>query len=157
MAKSLYSALFDWIVFRINHALLNTKDLEECAKVRPVTSPAHTPPLPPPSSLSHSHTPPLTPPPEINEYSAVQWKVQYTVRLGLGGGCGPNSQTRIYQTVVVEATQFTILLQYDLQKHVQMKNSPPSPCTLWPLSRPVGVGAVSLRFSPQTFLFLTPS
>ncbi|XP_035114986.3 unconventional myosin-IXa isoform X5 [Callithrix jacchus] len=27
MAKSLYSALFDWIVFRINHALLNSKDL----------------------------------------------------------------------------------------------------------------------------------
>nr|XP_033775662.1 unconventional myosin-IXa isoform X2 [Geotrypetes seraphini] len=32
MAKSLYSALFDWIVFRINHALLNTKDLEENIK-----------------------------------------------------------------------------------------------------------------------------
>ncbi|XP_069078387.1 unconventional myosin-IXa isoform X3 [Pleurodeles waltl] len=32
MAKSLYSALFDWIVFRINHALLNTKDLEENSK-----------------------------------------------------------------------------------------------------------------------------
>uniref|UniRef100_A0A6I8PIS5 Myosin IXA n=1 Tax=Ornithorhynchus anatinus TaxID=9258 RepID=A0A6I8PIS5_ORNAN len=32
MAKSLYSALFDWIVFRINHALLNTKDLEENTK-----------------------------------------------------------------------------------------------------------------------------
>ncbi|NXX95728.1 MYO9A protein, partial [Centropus bengalensis] len=29
MAKSLYSALFDWIVFRINHALLNSKDMEE--------------------------------------------------------------------------------------------------------------------------------
>uniref|UniRef100_A0A671REN3 Unconventional myosin-IXa-like n=1 Tax=Sinocyclocheilus anshuiensis TaxID=1608454 RepID=A0A671REN3_9TELE len=29
MAKSLYSALFDWIVFRINHALLNQRDLEE--------------------------------------------------------------------------------------------------------------------------------
>ncbi|XP_077568687.1 unconventional myosin-IXAa isoform X3 [Stigmatopora nigra] len=29
MAKSLYSALFDWIVFRINHALLNIKDLDE--------------------------------------------------------------------------------------------------------------------------------
>uniref|UniRef100_A0A8C7CSF8 Unconventional myosin-IXAa-like n=1 Tax=Oncorhynchus kisutch TaxID=8019 RepID=A0A8C7CSF8_ONCKI len=28
MAKSLYSALFDWIVFRTNHALLNNKDLE---------------------------------------------------------------------------------------------------------------------------------
>ncbi|XP_051984241.1 unconventional myosin-IXAa-like [Xyrauchen texanus] len=33
MAKSLYSALFDWIVFRINHALLNTRDLEESAKI----------------------------------------------------------------------------------------------------------------------------
>ncbi|XP_072574110.1 unconventional myosin-IXAa isoform X2 [Paramormyrops kingsleyae] len=33
MAKSLYSALFDWIVFRINHALLNNKDLEESAKI----------------------------------------------------------------------------------------------------------------------------
>ncbi|KAM6943166.1 unconventional myosin-IXAa [Xenentodon cancila] len=32
MAKSLYSALFDWIVFRINHALLNIKDLEETTK-----------------------------------------------------------------------------------------------------------------------------
>lgn len=34
MAKSLYSALFDWIVFRINHALLNIKDLEETTKVK---------------------------------------------------------------------------------------------------------------------------
>ncbi|XP_008402916.1 unconventional myosin-IXAa isoform X5 [Poecilia reticulata] len=33
MAKSLYSALFDWIVFRINHALLNNKDLEETTKI----------------------------------------------------------------------------------------------------------------------------
>lgn len=33
MAKSLYSALFDWIVFRINHALLNIKDLMETTKV----------------------------------------------------------------------------------------------------------------------------
>lgn len=33
MAKSLYSALFDWIVFRINHALLNVKDLVETTKV----------------------------------------------------------------------------------------------------------------------------
>ncbi|XP_030620550.1 unconventional myosin-IXAa [Chanos chanos] len=33
MAKSLYSALFDWIVFRINHALLNNRDLEEPAKI----------------------------------------------------------------------------------------------------------------------------
>ncbi|XP_058419635.1 unconventional myosin-IXb isoform X3 [Diceros bicornis minor] len=29
MAKSLYSALFDWIVLRINHALLNKRDVEE--------------------------------------------------------------------------------------------------------------------------------
>ncbi|XP_058615851.1 si:zfos-588f8.1 isoform X3 [Onychostoma macrolepis] len=29
MAKSLYSALFDWIVLRINHALLNKRDMEE--------------------------------------------------------------------------------------------------------------------------------
>uniref|UniRef100_G3P8I5 Myosin IXB n=1 Tax=Gasterosteus aculeatus aculeatus TaxID=481459 RepID=G3P8I5_GASAC len=29
MAKSLYSALFDWIVLRINHSLLNKKDMEE--------------------------------------------------------------------------------------------------------------------------------
>lgn len=35
MAKSLYSALFDWIVFRINHALLNSKDMEESTKVTP--------------------------------------------------------------------------------------------------------------------------
>ncbi|CAM4532013.1 unnamed protein product [Leuciscus chuanchicus] len=33
MAKSLYNALFDWIVFRINHALLNQRDLEESAKI----------------------------------------------------------------------------------------------------------------------------
>lgn len=33
MAKSLYSALFDWIVFRTNHALLNNKDLEDSSKV----------------------------------------------------------------------------------------------------------------------------
>ncbi|XP_029092257.1 unconventional myosin-IXa isoform X3 [Monodon monoceros] len=32
MAKSLYSALFDWIVFRINHALMNSKDLEQNTK-----------------------------------------------------------------------------------------------------------------------------
>nr|XP_045016658.1 unconventional myosin-IXa isoform X4 [Jaculus jaculus] len=32
MAKSLYSALFDWIVFRINHALLSSKDLEHDTK-----------------------------------------------------------------------------------------------------------------------------
>ncbi|XP_036409648.1 unconventional myosin-IXb-like isoform X2 [Megalops cyprinoides] len=29
MAKSLYGALFDWIVLRINHSLLNKKDMEE--------------------------------------------------------------------------------------------------------------------------------
>lgn len=40
MAKSLYSALFDWIVFRINHALLNARDLEESTEVSEgVTSP----------------------------------------------------------------------------------------------------------------------
>ncbi|XP_046897317.1 unconventional myosin-IXAa isoform X3 [Hypomesus transpacificus] len=33
MSKSLYSALFDWIVFRINHALLNNRDLEDTAKI----------------------------------------------------------------------------------------------------------------------------
>lgn len=38
MAKSLYSALFDWIVLRINHALLNKKDMEESVSVR--TTPA---------------------------------------------------------------------------------------------------------------------
>lgn len=34
MAKSLYSALFDWIVLRINHALLNKKDIMESIPVR---------------------------------------------------------------------------------------------------------------------------
>lgn len=34
MAKSLYSALFDWIVLRINHALLNKKDMAESIPVR---------------------------------------------------------------------------------------------------------------------------
>uniref|UniRef100_A0A671X7B0 Myosin IXAb n=1 Tax=Sparus aurata TaxID=8175 RepID=A0A671X7B0_SPAAU len=33
MAKSLYSALFDWIVFRTNHALLNNRDLEDKSKI----------------------------------------------------------------------------------------------------------------------------
>ncbi|XP_078804583.1 unconventional myosin-IXAa isoform X6 [Oryzias latipes] len=33
MAKSLYSAMFDWIVFRTNHALLNNKDLEHSSKI----------------------------------------------------------------------------------------------------------------------------
>lgn len=37
MAKSLYSALFDWIVLRINHALLNKKDMEESVSVRVLT------------------------------------------------------------------------------------------------------------------------
>ncbi|KAA0724729.1 Unconventional myosin-IXa [Triplophysa tibetana] len=32
MAKSLYGALFDWIVFRTNHALLYNKDLEDSSK-----------------------------------------------------------------------------------------------------------------------------
>lgn len=36
MAKSLYSALFDWIVLRINHALLNKKDVEESVTVCPL-------------------------------------------------------------------------------------------------------------------------
>ncbi|KAM3604009.1 uncharacterized protein V6R79_005181 [Siganus canaliculatus] len=31
MAKSLYSALFDWIILHINHAMLNRRDIEECA------------------------------------------------------------------------------------------------------------------------------
>ncbi|XP_023278538.1 unconventional myosin-IXb-like, partial [Seriola lalandi dorsalis] len=29
MAKSLYSALFDWIILHINHAMLNRRDMEE--------------------------------------------------------------------------------------------------------------------------------
>uniref|UniRef100_A0A3Q2G5I4 Myosin IXB n=1 Tax=Cyprinodon variegatus TaxID=28743 RepID=A0A3Q2G5I4_CYPVA len=33
MAKSLYGALFDWIVLRINHALLNKKDMEESVPI----------------------------------------------------------------------------------------------------------------------------
>ncbi|XP_067293101.1 unconventional myosin-IXAb isoform X4 [Pseudorasbora parva] len=33
MAKSLYGALFDWIVFRTNHALLYNKDLEDSSKI----------------------------------------------------------------------------------------------------------------------------
>ncbi|KAM9831513.1 LOW QUALITY PROTEIN: unconventional myosin-IXb [Neosynchiropus ocellatus] len=32
MAKSLYSALFDWIVLRINHALLNKRDMAESVR-----------------------------------------------------------------------------------------------------------------------------
>lgn len=40
MAKSLYSALFDWIVLRINHALLNKKDMEESVSVS-VLPPPH--------------------------------------------------------------------------------------------------------------------
>lgn len=42
MAKSLYSALFDWIVLRINHALLNKKDMEESIPVRDHDSCTHT-------------------------------------------------------------------------------------------------------------------
>lgn len=34
MAKSLYGALFDWIVLHINHALLNRRDMEESVSVR---------------------------------------------------------------------------------------------------------------------------
>lgn len=41
MAKSLYSALFDWIVLRINHALLNKKDMEESVHVRHTTYNTH--------------------------------------------------------------------------------------------------------------------
>lgn len=41
MAKSLYSALFDWIVFRTNHALLNNKDLEDNSKVGKHTHAQH--------------------------------------------------------------------------------------------------------------------
>lgn len=43
MAKSLYSALFDWIVLRINHALLNKKDMEESVSVSAPPHPATQP------------------------------------------------------------------------------------------------------------------
>lgn len=33
MAKTLYSALFDWIILHINHALLNRRDMEESVSV----------------------------------------------------------------------------------------------------------------------------
>lgn len=33
MAKSLYSALFDWIILHINHAMLNRRDMEESVSV----------------------------------------------------------------------------------------------------------------------------
>lgn len=33
MAKSLYSALFDWIILHINHAMLNRRDMEESVPV----------------------------------------------------------------------------------------------------------------------------
>lgn len=33
MAKSLYGALFDWIVIHINHATLNRRDMEESVSV----------------------------------------------------------------------------------------------------------------------------
>lgn len=35
MAVSLYGALFDWIVFHINHAMLNKRDVEESVSVSP--------------------------------------------------------------------------------------------------------------------------
>lgn len=35
MAKSLYSALFDWIIVHINHAMLNRRDMEESVSVSP--------------------------------------------------------------------------------------------------------------------------
>lgn len=34
VAKSLYGSLFDWIVLRINHALLNKKDIEVSIQAR---------------------------------------------------------------------------------------------------------------------------
>ena len=33
MARSLYSALFDWIIIHINHAMLNRRDMEESVSV----------------------------------------------------------------------------------------------------------------------------
>ena len=39
MAKCLYSALFDWIVLHINHAMLNRRDMEESVSVSPRDSP----------------------------------------------------------------------------------------------------------------------
>lgn len=33
MAKSLYGALFDWIILHINHAMLNRRDMEESVSV----------------------------------------------------------------------------------------------------------------------------
>lgn len=33
MAKSLYSALFDWIILHVNHAMLNRRDMEESVSV----------------------------------------------------------------------------------------------------------------------------
>lgn len=33
MAKSLYSALFDWIIVHINHAMFNRRDMEESVSV----------------------------------------------------------------------------------------------------------------------------
>lgn len=33
MAKSLYGALFDWIVLHINHATMNKRDVEESVPV----------------------------------------------------------------------------------------------------------------------------
>ena len=57
MAKSLYSALFDWIVFRTNHALLNTKDLEDSATVGHTNRiHTHTPYIPHTHHTYHTHT-----------------------------------------------------------------------------------------------------
>lgn len=33
MAKSLYSALFDWMILHVNHAMLNRRDMEESVSV----------------------------------------------------------------------------------------------------------------------------
>lgn len=33
MAKSLYSAMFDWIILHVNHAMLNRRDMEESVSV----------------------------------------------------------------------------------------------------------------------------
>ena len=56
MAKSLYSALFDWIVLRINHALLNKKDMEESVSVSPPPPPHHPARLGRGRLCPHCHT-----------------------------------------------------------------------------------------------------
>lgn len=58
MAKSLYSALFDWIVFRTNHALLNNRDLEDNSKVGMKTL----------SKTSHLFTYRITPTLSVHRY-----------------------------------------------------------------------------------------